>query len=252
MTQKSKVQSYVMPIFTALYSIIGLIYLDWGVFHIVYLFWFENLVRIISYRFKLNALEFVSFSGNTQPVRDTEGRIYGTLKQVFQTRLFMYFVYFVFIVVGLGIVLPMIETDNDTSFKGLYNFVRVFTFRDWDFNLALITCVMDEFMSYLNDFKKHKRYSRENPFRVPVPFEKEDVILHLSIIFTAVFAFFFKHPDSPVQGIVTCSPMIAAGIILVLFILGFQIYTVRKGISEQEEANLKKTISERTREIQNP
>jgi hypothetical protein len=242
-----------MPLLTAFYSIIGLIYLDWGVFHIVYLFWFENLVRVISYRFKINTLEYVSLSGQIQKTRENNGKISGSLTSIFYTRLFMYFAYFVFIVIGLGIVLPMLETDSNSNIKGIYNFVRVFTFRVWDFNLALLACILDEFTSYIRDFKKNKRYNFENPYRVPVPFEKEDVILHLSIIFSTVFAFFVKHPDSPVVGFVAISPMIVAGVLLVLLILGFQLFLANKELNKSNRVDSDKTmISERIKDLQKP
>jgi hypothetical protein len=106
MPSQNKNFPLLMPIFTALFSVFGILYLDWGVFHIVYLFWFENLVRIIAYRFKVANVDYVTISGKNEKARDENGNLLMSLKSVFTTRLFMYFVYFVFIVIGLGLVMP--------------------------------------------------------------------------------------------------------------------------------------------------
>jgi hypothetical protein len=126
----------------------------------------------------------------------------------------------------------------------------------WEFNLALISCVLDEFMTFFKDFRQTKRYHINNPYKVPMPFEKEDVILHLSILFSGVFAFLVKHPDSPIVGFITVSPMILAGILLVLLIFAFQAYAAIKSQKsdqhENDDRSDKEKIMEHVKEIQKP
>ena len=224
-----------LPIFTAIYSIIGLLYFNWGVFHIVYLFWFENLIKIFFYRLKVGKVEYVLLSGELEKSRDEDGRLKQELKNIFMTRLFMYFVYFVFIVIGLGIILPLVETNKEIAYRGIYDFVRVFNFMDWEFNFALIGCILDELMSYFRDFKKNKIYTKTRPYVVPMAFEKADVILHLTIIIGITAAFLIKHPESPVFGFTNISPIFLVGLILSLLILVFQIFSAFRQQKEDKE-----------------
>jgi hypothetical protein len=235
MNRINKLNLYLMPVFTAIFSIIGLLYFEWGVFHIVYLFWFENLVKIIFYRLKVREVEYVEIAGDLQQSKLENGKIKPALISIFTTRLFMYFVYFVFIIIGLGFILPFVEASKEDSYRALYDFVRIFTFKDWQFNIALLTCVLDELMSYYRDFKLNKKHSAKLPYKVPMPFSREDVILHLSILTSLAIAFLLKHPESPLLGFTTVSPMIISAVILIITILLFQLYSVYKGIRIEQE-----------------
>jgi uncharacterized membrane protein len=235
MRNNNLISALLLPIFTAIYSIIGLLYFNWGVFHIVYLFWFENLIKIFFYRLKVGKVEYVLLSGELEKSRDEDGRLKQELKNIFMTRLFMYFVYFVFIVIGLGIILPLVETNKEIAYKGIYDFVRVFNFMDWEFNFALIGCILDELMSYFRDFKKNKIYTKTRPYVVPMAFEKADVILHLTIIIGITAAFLIKHPESPVLGFTKISPIFLVGLILSLLILVFQIFSAIRQQKEDKE-----------------
>jgi hypothetical protein len=228
-----------LPVFTVIYSIIGLLYFNWGVFHIVYLFWFENLIKIFFYRLKVGKVEYVLRSGELEKSRDEFGKLRKELKNIYVTRLFMYFTYFVFIVIGLGIVLPLIETDIDIAYRGIYSFVRVFNFKDWEFNFALISCLLDELMTYIRDFKKTKIYTKTRPYVVPLTFERADVILHLTILISMTTAFFIKHPESPVFGFTKISPIFLTGLILSLIIFVFQIISAFKQQKEELERGTK-------------
>jgi hypothetical protein len=235
MNKINQVNNYLMPIFTAIFSITGLIYFEWGVFHIVYLYWFENLVKIFFNRLKVGNVEFVEVSGELQQSRAENGKIKPAIVSIFTTRLFMYFVYFIFIVIGLGFILPFVEASKDDSYRALYDFVRIFTFKDWQFNLALLTCLLDELMSFYRDFKLNKKYSARLPYKVPMPFSREDVILHLSILTSIVIAFLLKHPESPLLGFTSISPMIISAVILIMTILLFQLYSVNKEIKNEQK-----------------
>jgi hypothetical protein len=235
MRNNNLISAMLLPIFTAIYSIIGLLYFNWGVFHIVYLFWFENLIKIFFYRLKVGKVEYVLLSGELEKSRDEDGRLKQELKNIFMTRLFMYFVYFVFIVIGLGIILPLVETNKEIAYRGIYDFVRVFNFMDWEFNFALIGCILDELMSYFRDFKKNKIYTKTRPYVVPMAFEKADVILHLTIIIGITAAFLIKHPESPVFGFTKISPIFFVGLILSLLILVFQIFSAFRQQKEDKE-----------------
>lgn len=235
MRNNNLISALLLPIFTAIYSIIGLLYFNWGVFHIVYLFWFENLIKIFFYRLKVGKVEYVLLSGELDKSRDEDGRLKQELKNIFMTRLFMYFVYFVFIVIGLGIILPLVETNKEIAYRGIYDFVRVFNFMDWEFNFALIGCILDELMSYFRDFKKNKIYTKTRPYVVPMAFEKADVILHLTIIIGITAAFLIKHPESPIFGFTKISPIFFVGLILSLLILVFQIFSAFRQQKEDKE-----------------
>ncbi len=235
MNRINKLNLYLMPFFTAIFSIIGLMYFEWGVFHIVYLFWFENLVKIFFYRLKVREVEYVEIAGELQQSKEENGKIKSALISIFTTRLFMYFVYFVFIIIGLGFILPFVEASKEDSYRALYDFVRIFTFKDWQFNIALLTCILDELMSFYRDFKLNKKHSAKLPYKVPMPFSREDVILHLSILTSLAIAFLLKHPESPLLGFTNVSPMIISAVILIITILLFQLYSVYKGIRNEQE-----------------
>jgi hypothetical protein len=224
-----------MPLFTAIFSITGLLYFEWGVFHIVYLYWFENLVKIIFYRLKVSNVEYVEIAGEFQHARAENGKIMPALISIFTTRLFMYFVYFVFIIIGLGFILPYVEASKEDSFKALISFVKIFTFRDWQFNIALLTCILDELMCYYRDFKLNKKHSAKLPYKVPMPFSSEDLILHLCILLSIVVAFLLKHPESPLLGFSTISPMLISALLLIIAILLFQLYSAYNGIRNEQK-----------------
>ena len=106
---------------------------------------------------------------------------------------------------------------------------------DWEFNFALIGCILDELMSYFRDFKKNKIYTKTRPYVVPMAFEKADVILHLTIIIGITAVFLIKHPESPVFGFVKISPIFLVGMVLSLLILVFQIFSAFKQQKEDKE-----------------
>lgn len=235
MNKINQVNIYLMPIFTAIFSIIGLIYFEWGVFHIVYLYWFENLIKIFFNRLKVGNVEFVEVSGELQQSRAENGKLKPVIVSIFTTWLFIYFVYFVFIVIGLGFILPLTEASKEDNYGALYGFVYIITFKDWQFNLVLLSCLLDELMSFYRDFKLNKKHSDRLPYKVPKPFSREDAALHLSILTSIVIAFLLKHPESPLLGFTSITPMIISAVVLIITIMLFQLYTVNKEIKNEQK-----------------
>ena len=90
-------------------------------------------------------------------------------------------------------------------------------------------------MSFYRDFKLNKKHSAKFPYKVPMPFSREDVILHLSLLTSIVIAFLLKHPESPLLGFTSISPMIISAVILIMTILLFQLYSVNKEIKKEQK-----------------
>ncbi len=226
-----KTQKFLLHVFTFVFSIVGIFYFNWGVFHIVYLFWFENFIRIIFFGIRAYSVDYVNLNSYTLPARGDGGKLIQPVKTVLYSRLFFYGVYFVFIIIGLGFILPFGEKTTENSADSMIAFMKVFTFEDWEFNIALFSCVMDELMNYIKDFKIQKTNSRKYPLMVVNIFELEDFILHLTIILSATFIF-LKRYDCTAVFYNFFAPELSIyalpGIILAILIFGYQIFTAVK------------------------
>lgn len=228
-----------MLIISTIYTLGGIIFLGWDVFYIVYLFWFENFIRIVSYRFKINSVSHILSNNQVIDARYPNGNLVIELKTPFALRLFFYFLYFIFIVVGFGLVFPLLMPDSDSMLKAFVSFISIVTFKHFDFNIALLLCIVNEVVLYYKEFKINKLGSLERPFSPPSLLEKEDMILHLSIIFTGVFAFVAKHPafETFQNSFTAASFVFVPAILLVTLKFFAQLYDY-KTKKEQEEGGV--------------
>ncbi len=222
------------PLITAFYSIWGILFFEWDVFYIVYLFWFENFIKIFAFRLKAGSVDYIRSNDQCLSARESSGKLIKPLREIFQTRLFFYFAYFVFIVIGLGLIFPFILPDTDQTLKAVVSFISILTFKNWEFNLALLLVIANEALVYYRDFKVKKIYSKANPFPMPFVLERADIVLHISIILTGVFVFMQKHPSFAgiFPSIEASAFYMASAVILVTIKLIADVYEVYRNKSQ--------------------
>lgn len=154
-------------VMTVFFTILGLINGQVSVFYIIYLFWFQELIRTFITFFFLQKNTTTKFS-----ISDFFGS------------LFMLFIYFIFIVVLFGFIL------NWGDFKLTALNMEVLLFRNMFFNVSILFFAI-EFFLFLKTNPKEIRIEDIGAFNV------RHIILHISIIVGGLIQFFVvkKYPE---------------------------------------------------------
>jgi hypothetical protein len=140
------------------FTIMAIVQGEVSVFYIVYLFWFQELIRTIIDNVYISTWKRDGMLGDL----NIEGRFGG---------LFLLFIYFIFIVVLFGVVFNW--NDRDLLFQN----IRVLLYRNWFFNLNLVAFAL-EYWFYRKS--QHTRNMRLGAFN------QNHIILHISIILGGV------------------------------------------------------------------
>jgi len=227
---------FLLIVVTFVYSMTGIIYYGWSIFFIVYLFWFENFIRIFFLKLKTkSALAMGAMAAPTQKMTNEKGEDITSVSTVIKARLFFSFLYFIFIIVGLGFVIPFMMDDDKQSIQSIISSVSIIFFKDWEFNVALMICIVKELTDYFANFKLEPKYSSKNPFPFPKMLDKDDYALHLTIIFGVGITMLSKHPV--VSGIFSFIDQkwiyIYPGIFLVLMKFIFSLYNYYKSAKSE-------------------
>lgn len=143
---------------TVLLPAVGLLLGHVSVFYIIYLYWWHELISSA-----MDAIYFPAYK------RQNPDAAFGN---PFGSRLFLLFIYFVFIVVLFG---AMSDWGNDVLLK--LN-IQVFLFRDIGFNLSLLGLLVNEW--WLRQYRSAQYVLQQNPFSGRM------WVLHLSIIFGGI------------------------------------------------------------------
>ncbi len=159
-------------IFSALYALLGVIFLGWGMFPIVFLFWVENFIQSI----------FAVLSAYTAPKAQINSADKGekTISQVFFGKMFVNIIYFIFIMVMFGLM--AFVSDRKDGFKTFTDMIKVCYGLNPVFNVAVLACFSRELWFYVHDFFIKKKYNAENPFVLGGTFGYREIIMHVSIL----------------------------------------------------------------------
>ena len=113
------------------YAIYSVIYQQSSIFFIVYLFWFDEVIRSIS-----AFIQVKMYHENEINTSLTKKLAISNIK----SRFFFLFVYAVFIVIAFGIFFHLSKTD----IQPLYRNLQILLFRDMAFNVCLMIAVVRE------------------------------------------------------------------------------------------------------------
>lgn len=154
-------------VMTLFFTLLGLINGQVSVFYIIYLFWFQELIRtVITYIF-CQRNSSTKFAANE-----------------FLGSLFMLFIYFIFIIVLFGFMLNW-GTINLFALN-----MEVLLFRNLFFNLSILFFAL-EYVLFIKTNPKEVRIEDVKSFNV------RHIILHISIVVGGLIQFFVvkKYPE---------------------------------------------------------
>lgn len=143
------------------FTFFGIIYWEWNFFTIIYLYWAEEIIRIL-FRFFENRIQF-----NKNSISKSEFKVKN------KSNLTMFFpmgIYFVFIIVIVGIIA---SPNSDATLDNLFT---VF-FRNMEFNLNLILAIFSEIVILIYLFKKGSKNKFDNQSEVDIQEELEKEFL---------------------------------------------------------------------------
>ncbi len=162
---EKKVNLIFLVLFTA-YAVYSVIYQSASLFFIIYLFWFDEVVRSISLYFQVKLYK--------EDIRKVpEFPKYIALDNV-KSQFFFLFIYSIFIIIVFGIFFYL---GDDTKDELVTN-VRIFLFKDISFNMCIMISIIREILKvrirYLDRLTSIPRFSAMNGHLLT---------LHVSIIF---------------------------------------------------------------------
>ncbi|WP_338768831.1 DUF6498-containing protein [Bernardetia sp. ABR2-2B] len=128
------------------FTFFGIIVWKWSFFTVIYLYWAEEVIRII-FRFFENRINY-----NKNQISKTELKI---KNKATRTMLFPMAIYFVFIIVIVGIIA---SPNSDATLNNLFT---VF-FKNMEFNLNLVLAVLTEIVILIYLFKKLSKNKFDN------------------------------------------------------------------------------------------
>jgi hypothetical protein len=147
------------------YAIYGVLYQNASIFFIIYLFWFDELIRNIS--------AYIQVKMHVEELKlNREFSKQRAISNV-KTRFFFLFVYAVFIVIVFGLFFNL----NKENSEQLVQNVSIFFFRDITFNVCIMISMLREILQI--------RWTRLNRYAPIKPFNAMSghlFTLHLSII----------------------------------------------------------------------
>ena len=146
------------------YAVFSVLYLDASMFFIIYLFWFDEVIRSVS-----NYIQIKMYKEDTRiPPQFTKYQALNNVKSQF---LFL-FIYAVFIIIVFGIFF-FINSKDDVVTN-----IRIFVFHNLSFNVCIMISLIREF------FKIRARYvDRLSSIRAFNAMNGHMATLHLSVIF---------------------------------------------------------------------
>lgn len=153
----------------AIYLFIGVLYFNWTIFPIIFLFWCENMMEIL----------ILILIVNTFPHIQQEEDI--NHKSSIYVRIFMNTIYFVFITFGYGFI-SLLSLKSEVSKDNLGAIIKIFAGLDRTFNISLCLIFLKILSLYVFNFHIKKIYNANNLFIFPDAFGYKELILHLSII----------------------------------------------------------------------
>jgi fumarate reductase subunit D len=167
---------------------VGIIFFKWNIFYFVYLYWFENVIHIFFNLLKVNTTSHLVTSQNYPATRgQAMSALFGSM--------FANFVYFVFIIVGFGFMYPLGALEGEARTAYFVEMIKVFMFQNRLFNMAIWACILYKTIEYIRDFMVKRRYNAQNPFIAPAIFNKQEMVLHITILVGLGGMFMLQHPE---------------------------------------------------------
>jgi hypothetical protein len=141
------------------FTFFGIIYWKWNFFTIIYLYWFEEVIRVF-FKFIENKINY-----NQNQISKSELKVVNGITRVM---LFPMFIYFVFIVIIVGMIAA---PNNDVVIDNLFT---VF-FKNIEFNLNLLLAILSEIVILIYLFKKlnKNKFDSQSKEEVQENLEKE-------------------------------------------------------------------------------
>jgi len=156
----------IMMLLFSAYAIYSIVYYNANLFFIIYLFWFDELIRNVSMYIQVKMHQ-----ENPKIVKEfTKQEALSNVK----SRFFFLFVYSVFIVIVFGLFFHLDKDDKDALIRNIH----IFMFQDMAFNICLMIAIVREIIE-IRAAKLHK-YEPLPPFNA---MSGHLLTLHLSIIF---------------------------------------------------------------------
>jgi hypothetical protein len=176
-----------------------------SVFYIIYLFWFDEFLRTI--------FQFIFYYFKRKEIKG-HPLYFKTIK----SKLFVLFIYFIFIIVCFGLLIDWKNTDLI-----LINF-EVFLFKNELFNFTIVTFLGRELLLY---FKNELNIIHQNIF-----LSKRIIILHISIIIgMCIWAFLPKYIYENSSSNILSAIIISPFLLLKLF---FEIQEIKHEITAKK------------------
>ena len=164
----------------------GILFLKRNFFFVMYIFWFESLIRIL-----FNALriwkagkdvteipkEKMTINKREFTIADINNRSYYA-RIYCSTNLFLLFTYLVFIIVMVGFVFPFSLDDNEMLIQN----INIMFFRDGAFLIALLMFFASSLYNYLFGYIRNDAYKNTTVLMIGSLFEKQNLVMHISLI----------------------------------------------------------------------
>ncbi|RZK35918.1 MAG: hypothetical protein EOO90_28285, partial [Pedobacter sp.] len=168
MTKAQRNINIIMMLLFSAYAIYSIIYNSASIFFIIYLFWFDELIRNVSL--------LIQVKMHQEDVKNPREFTKQTAISNIKTRFFFLFIYSVFIVLVFGLFFHLAQDEKDALVKN----VQIFMFHDIAFNICLMIAIVREILQ-IRSTSLH-RYEAIPTFNA---MSGHLITLHLSIIFGA-------------------------------------------------------------------
>lgn len=164
----------------------GIFYLQKNFFFIIYIFWFEALIRTVFNYFRIRNAgkditvlpeNSVTINKRELTLADYNNRPYYARFYVFGSLLPL-FIYWVFIIVMVGFVFAFTSKNNDMLMQN----IRIMVFSDRTFLLALFVFFAKSLNAYYSDYILGNGYKNADVLSVGSIFNRQNLVMHISLI----------------------------------------------------------------------
>jgi hypothetical protein len=157
-----------------LYPVVGVLYFDWNVFALFYVFWLETVAMTFFTTLRILGAQA---GGSPKPA-------FRIAFRYFIVRMFMLFFYLMFIVVFIGI---MMASQHEKS----YEWLMYFAFIDKSFKYSMIFYFVITSIFFWGQYVHGKEYLKTDPEQFKnILFDGRMMIIHIVLIL-GFFAFMF-------------------------------------------------------------
>lgn len=171
-----RISQLMFVILTSLVAAYSVLYKGASMFFIIYLFWMDEFIRTIFELIRVKKFKFLKYKNEHKPIFQQSNQPMTEIKG----RFFMLILYWVFIIVLFGFVF---------SFKSKEMFMQnilIMFFKNTWFNISIVIAFLSEFKMFAEDYYRYKNNDATLEIESPGAFDRNVLVLHLSIIFGAL------------------------------------------------------------------